>query len=164
MRFYKETWWKYMDYSNIHRVNQIEDIYFEQKNILMHCIRSHNMFSNIIDYYYESNEDSLKKDYEFSEFYAQFQTKFQEFAPKCDIHTMKKILTDIIFESSVRHSESHTNYFYLYNFYDLPTRKTNTRLILNKINLGEKVSHRDLYSTYGNLYSTIVSTVIQQFH
>jgi hypothetical protein len=145
-----------MDYGNSHKNNGIDDIYFEQRSYmdqLFEIIRT--MVHGIIDCYYKSDEDVIN-DPELISFYNIFKDLFPEFG-KISVRVVKKIFTDIVYLASVRHSESHINYYYLFNLTDLPVRKTNTKVILDQINRGEIPIETDVYSSYRDFYNSITS-------
>jgi hypothetical protein len=148
---HEEDGYKILNYEIALKENEIDDIYFEQKESLQQLYDMiKELVTSVITYYYNGN---LQRDPELK---ALFVSMSKDFPFLNDFTTgVNAILffTNIIYLSSVRHSQSHINFAYLNNYYDYALRKTNFTLLLNKLYSNIPFQECDLYSTTTDFYS-----------
>lgn len=133
--------------------NGIDDIYFEQKDLLQALYDMIlELVTNIINYYYIT-DDYIPRDTELRDLFLSMTKDFPFLGDFSIRANVINFFTNVIYLSSVRHSQSHINFTYLNNYYDYALRKTNFTMILNKLESQIPLSEADLFSTTTDFYS-----------
>lgn len=136
----------------------IEDIYFEQKDLLNKTYDMvYELVKNVVDYYYLEND--YTKDVELVGLSKDIK---REFSNKWDItkrNDLINFVTGIIYLSSIRHSQSHINFCFMSHFYEYGLRKTDFAMIVGNLKADKELKESMLYSTYGDFYSRYSSGV-----
>ena len=144
---------KILNYDIALTENGIDDIYFEQKEILKELYDMiKELVTNIINHFYVTDHH-LKTDPELRDL---FLSMTKDFPFLGDFNVRENVIsffTNIIYLSSVRHSQSHINFTYLNDYHDYALRKTNFNMILNKLESHIPLEEKDLYSTTTDFYS-----------
>ena len=145
--------YKLLNYSIALSENGVDDIYFEQKELLWTLYDMVlDLVTNIFAFYYAEDED-LNRDPELKGFYTCIKKDFP-FLEDLQIRANAiTFFTNIIYLSSIKHSKNHTNFAYLSNFSDYALRKTNFDMLLNKLENNMPLVEADLYSTMKDCYS-----------
>lgn len=138
-----------LNYPEILEQNQIDDIYFTQKETLDYMFKiQKKLVTEVFDYYYKSEED-FKNDVELKSLFdgAKEDFSFLEY----DKNSMIVLFTNIIFLSTARHVQTH---LHRQNLCDYGLIKTNIEIILNELYMNKtKIFEKNfLYSSYSNLY------------
>jgi hypothetical protein len=151
--------WSVIEYQNIYDILNINDIDFAQRETLDQLYKlMFKMMSNVIDKFYLSEND-IKKDREIQNWFYHLNKNIPKFPNKLTIKSLKYIITNIAFNSSVRHAQSHVNFYRLYNLYDYPSRQTYTETFLKDMETNKIIAVTDLYKTFGHLLKDISSTL-----
>lgn len=149
---HEEDGYKILNYEIALKENEVDDIYFEQKELLQQLYDMiKELVTNIINYYYV--DGNLQRDPEIKALFLSMTNDFPFLNDFTVDDNAILFFTNIIYLSSVRHSQSHINFAYLNNYYDYALRKTNITMILNKLHSGLAFQEADLYSTTTDFYS-----------
>ena len=142
-----------MNYPAMIERNGLSEIYFEQKELLMQFYELINeLVTNVIDYYYRSETD-YKTDPELYALSIAIQSDFPFIGDLRDRNILILFLTNIIYLSTIRHTQSHINYVYLNSFYDYSYRRTWFNEVLQRLYEGNTdMPISMLYSTVGDFY------------
>jgi hypothetical protein len=139
----------------------VDDIYFEQKKLLTQtydivC----ELVTSVINYYYK-NENDFTMDTELDDFATGISKDYEFVGNVRKKNELITFLTNIIYLSSVRHSQSHMNFCFLANFYEYALRKTDLDMLLDKLKTVRNLTFDEsmLYSTYGNFYNRYASGI-----
>lgn len=150
---------KLLDYETVYQENGIDDIYFDQKQLLEDLYEIVlQLVTNVFDHYYQLDED-YQKDCELRDFYFSIKNDLPFVKDLQQKENAISFFTNIIFLSSIRHSKNHINYAYLNSFYDYGLRKTNFDLLLNKLENDMSLVEQDCLSTIGDFYSRYSSGI-----
>lgn len=156
---HKTDGYKLLDYAKVYHENGIDDIYFEQKQLLENLYQIvFDLVTNVFEYYYQSTEDYVK-DNELRDFYLSVKNDLPFIEDLQEKNNAVKFFSNIIFLSSIRHSKNHINYAYLNSFYDYALRKTNFDLLLDKLDNDILFDEKDCLSTVGDFYSKYSSGI-----
>ena len=150
-----------LNYPLMMKAHKLEDIHFTQKELLE---KTYDMVlelvSNVISYYYKSEND-YRLDTELADFAIRIAKDYPFVGDiKCRDELIV-FLTNIIYLSSIRHSQSHMNFCYLANFYEYALRKTDLDMLLDKLKMEDDPVFPEsmLFSTVGDFYSRYSSGV-----
>ena len=144
---HKKYGWSIMEYDLILKRNEIDDVKFEQKESLMEIYKIlKEMIHEVIDHYYKSVE-YIRRDSELMAWYTAISIEMGERFPKeLTVESLKSIILNTAFCSSVRHSQSHTNSSVLYHPLDFNRRMSRVDLFIK----GEEI-----ISTCGDVYKDL---------
>ena len=145
--------YKLLNYGIVLNENGIDDIYFEQKELLWSLYEMIlDLVTNIFTFYYPDDE-ALNKDVELKDFYNNIKKDFPFLEDLQIRNNAITFFTNIIYLTSIKHSKIHTNYSYLSSFNDYAIRKTSFDMLLNKLDNDMPLVEADLYSTMKDCYS-----------